>query len=110
LHNKRLAGVECFRVRVEASLQIVRMHPFSPTISHLLFRTSPGKLQPAFVEKSAQFIDARHPDKNWRGIGNYSETLLAFAKGHLARLQLPIKLSGANEVVAQLVSHRGHEN
>ena len=86
------------------------MHAVGPPISHLLFHTAACKLQPAFVEKSAQFVHTRHPDKNWGGVGNYSETLLAFAERSLTCLQLPINLSGVNEIVAQLVSHRGHED
>jgi hypothetical protein len=86
------------------------VHALGPPISHLLFQTAAGKLQPAFVKKSAQFVDAGHPDQNWGGVSNYPETLLALAQGRLTRLQLPINLSGANEVGAQLVGHRGHEN
>src|SRR5262245_24671138 len=110
LHDERFARVECFRVCLEALLQIVRIHALGPAISHLLFQTAARKLQPAFVEKSAQFVDSGHPDKNWGGVSNYSETLLAFAQSRLTRLQPPIKPSSANEVVAQLVGHRGHEN
>ena len=96
-------------VYVEA-LQIVWMHTLSPTISHLLLQGAASKLQPRFVEESAEFIDPGHPDKNWSGVSNYSETLLTFAQAGFARLQLPIKLSGTNEVVAQLISHRGDQN
>src|SRR5262249_43432045 len=109
LHDERFAGVECFSVCLETFLKIVAVHALGPAISQLLFQTAARKLQPAFVEKSAQFIDARHPDKNWGGVGNYSETLLAFAQGRFADLQLPRKPSGANQIVAQFVSHRGDE-
>jgi hypothetical protein len=43
-HNKWLPGIECFGVNLEALLQIVRVHAFSPAVSKLLFDAAASKL------------------------------------------------------------------
>src|SRR6266480_5806485 len=79
LHDKRFARIKCLRVNLETSLQIVRVHTLSPTISHFLLQAAAGKLQPGLVKESVTLIHAGHPDKNWGGISHDPETLLAFA-------------------------------
>src|SRR5205823_13163453 len=80
LHDKRLARIKCLRVNLETSLQIVRVHTLSPTISHFLIHCATGKLKPALVEESAEFVQARHPDKDGRGVGYHGEALFALAQ------------------------------
>src|SRR5438477_10279004 len=84
LHNKRFAGIECLRVNLETPLQIVRMHAFDPSISDFLLQATAGKLEPRLVKKSAEFIQARHPDKHRRRVGHDPETLLASPQGRFA--------------------------
>src|SRR6059058_6689099 len=80
LHDKRFARIKCLRVNLETSLQIVRVHTLSPTISHFLLHCATGKLKPALVEESAEFVQARHPDKDGRRVGYHAETLFALAQ------------------------------
>src|SRR6266853_6139012 len=63
LHDERFPGIKRFDVGFEAALEIVRMHAVGPAISHFLFHRATGKLEPRLVEKSAEFVQARHPDK-----------------------------------------------
>src|SRR4029077_8980638 len=44
LHNKWLPRIECLDVDLEALLQIVRVHAFSPAVSELLFDAAASKL------------------------------------------------------------------
>jgi len=44
LHNKWLPRIECLGVNLEALLQIVRVHAFSPAVSKLLFDAAASKL------------------------------------------------------------------
>ena len=76
LHDVRLPGIEGLRVNLEAARQIVRMHAFDPAISHFLLQAAAGKLEPGFVEKSAELVQARHPDQHRRGVGHGTKTSL----------------------------------
>src|SRR5215831_20874073 len=76
LHDKRFARVVCCVVRVEA-LQIVWMHTLSPAMSDLLLQGSASKLQPRFVEESAEFIRPGHPDHHGRSIGHVTKSRFA---------------------------------
>src|SRR6266545_967467 len=84
LHDKRLSRIECLRIYLEAPLQIVWMHTFSPPLPHLLLQATPAKLEPGFVKERAEFVHARHPNKNGCCIGHDSETLLAFSQARRA--------------------------
>src|SRR5207248_4895169 len=46
LHNEGVPGVERLCINLETTLQIVRVHAFSPTITHFLLHAAAGKLQP----------------------------------------------------------------
>src|SRR6478609_10375183 len=62
LHCKRLSRIEGILVSVEAVREVVRMNPLCPAIAQFLFHCASGKIEPAFVEKGAEFVRARHPD------------------------------------------------
>src|SRR5206468_5824997 len=95
-----------FDVGFEAALEIVRMHAVGPAISHFLFHRATGKLEPRLVEKSAELVQARHPDQDGRRVSYDSETFFALAQRNLTRLEPPRDPRRAKHVVAQLVSHR----
>src|SRR6266480_498474 len=80
LHDERLPRLECLRVNLETPLQIVRVHAFDPAISHFLLQAASGKVEPRFVKESAEFVQARHPDKDGRRVSYDSETFFAFPK------------------------------
>src|SRR5438552_1654995 len=79
-HDERLPGVKRFSVGFEAALKIVRMHALGPAISHFLLNRAAGKLEPGLVEESAEFVQARHPDKDGRRVSYHAETLFALAQ------------------------------
>src|SRR5207247_3730635 len=62
LHHEWFPSFKRFDVGFEAALEIVRMHAVGPAISHFLFHRATGKLEPRLVEKSAELVQARHPD------------------------------------------------
>src|SRR4029077_3425863 len=72
--------VECAGVNLQAILQVILVHTFSPAISKLLFLAAAGKIQPWLVEESAELVDASHPDENGRGIRHVLKSRLAFAQ------------------------------
>ena len=69
-----IACVEGLRVHLEATLKVVQIHAFGPSISEFLFHAAARKLQPRLVEEGAELVDAGHPDENRRGIRNDPET------------------------------------
>src|SRR6266536_6517791 len=78
LHNEWLPCIECLGVNLEALLQIVRVHAFSPAVSKLLFHAASRKLQPRLVKERAKLVQASHPDENGRSIRDELETRFAF--------------------------------
>jgi hypothetical protein len=48
-HDKRLPRVKCPGVRLEAFLQVVRMHTFGPAAPDILVQRAAGEFEPGFV-------------------------------------------------------------
>jgi hypothetical protein len=88
LHHEWLPRIECAGVKLEATLQVIRMHAFSPAISKLLFRAAASKIQPWLVKESAELVGAGHPDKNGRGIRHDPKPRLAFVQLRLSSYAL----------------------
>src|SRR5437764_15091508 len=74
LHCKQLARIEGIFVNVEAVREVIRMNAFCPAISKLLLQFSAGKVEPAFSEEGAEFVQAGHPDEHGRGVGDRAKT------------------------------------
>jgi hypothetical protein len=85
-HREGLARLEGGLVSVEAMRNILRVHPFCPTIAHLLHHRSAGKIQPRFVEEGTTSVSTRHPDDDGRRIGHHAEARLAFPQRFLGSL------------------------
>src|SRR5204863_199993 len=77
-HLKLFATIKEMGIGVHATLQILAMYSLCPTISELRMHWPSSKVQPCLIDVGAEFVRARHPDQDWRGVGNQSETLFAF--------------------------------
>src|SRR5262249_59320520 len=76
-------GVGC-----QAAVVILSVHPFCPSVAKLLLETTPGKVEPTFVEKVTQLVDSRHPDHYGRIVGHSSEAGLALSQRFLGSFAL----------------------
>src|SRR5215469_4091658 len=56
LHFELLSTIKKLRIGLEASLQIVWVNAFRPTVSKLLFPGSSGEIQPRLVEVRAELV------------------------------------------------------
>src|SRR5215207_11360222 len=56
------------------------MHAADPTLAQFLFHGTAGEIEPRGVEECAKIIRAGYPDHHGSGVGDISETLLAFAQ------------------------------
>jgi hypothetical protein len=80
------------KINVQTMSEIVGMNAFGPSVSQLLFQSAPGEFQPAAIEVSAQFFCARHPNKDWGGIGHFAKAPLAFPESHVCLAEQSIAL------------------
>src|SRR5215467_13290666 len=83
LHFELLSPIKRLHVDVKATLQVVCVYTFRPTISKLFFHGSPSEIQPRLVEVGAEFVRPRHPDQHRRGVRDQPEALFAFLKSFL---------------------------
>src|SRR5438270_8418464 len=60
-HGEGLSFVEGFDVDCQASLQIVGVNSFRPSVAEFLVDGAPGKCEPAAVKVRAELVGARHP-------------------------------------------------
>src|SRR5262245_28935186 len=88
LHHEWLSRIERAGVNLQALLQVVSMHAFTPAISKILFHTAAGKIQPWLVKESAELVGAGHPDQNRRGIRHDTKPRLAFVQLRLSSYAL----------------------
>src|SRR6266849_2032883 len=77
LHPELFTTIKGLRVRVQASLQIVGMNPFRPSVPEFGVHGSPGEDQPWLIEVRAQLVDTGHPDQYRRAIRDQAKTLVA---------------------------------
>src|SRR6185437_5958628 len=66
VHLEHFTPGKCAQVRLQAKLQIVRVHAFSPAVPHLLVHGPSAELKPAIVEVVALGREIRAPDQNGR--------------------------------------------
>jgi hypothetical protein len=71
---------------IEATLQIVRMHPFGPSCAYFLFHGSAGELKPWLIEIVAKGIGSGHPYQYGRRIGHCLKPGLALTQAFLSPL------------------------
>src|SRR5499427_1089806 len=77
LHAEWFALVERRVVRVEATRQVVWMHAIRPAIPQFCFDRSARKSQPGLIELRAALVESRHPEHDWRRVGEEPEPLFA---------------------------------
>src|SRR4029077_18438611 len=73
LHLKRLSSVECFRVGLQAGVNIVRMKASGPTIAELFFQRAAGEVQPGLVDVAAFSVGPGCPDHYRCGVRDQPE-------------------------------------
>src|SRR5207344_33053 len=88
LHGKLSVRVKELAVRFLASADVVAVYALRPAVAKLLFQRPAGEIEPASVEKSAEFIRAGHPDHDRSRVGHGAKTFLALAYGLLASFAL----------------------
>src|SRR5664279_4608537 len=79
-HLELKAGIKRSGIGAQTTVQIIRVHTGSPTVSCLLRKCPPCEIKPALVEKSAELVRARHPDEHGSRVRDQPKTLLAFAQ------------------------------
>src|SRR6516225_8855078 len=64
------------------------MNALRPPIAKLLLHRTAGKVEPAFVKESTEFIGSRHPDHHRRCIRHRAKASLALAQRFVRNLAL----------------------
>src|SRR5450432_3098870 len=72
-----LPRVKGICIDCKTSVEVVAVNTIGPPIAELLFQRAAGKVEPALVEKDAEFVCARHPEHDRRGVGHDAKTSLA---------------------------------
>src|SRR6202007_1925598 len=88
LHPECLPAIKGLCVRIQASLQILRIDSLRPAVAEFLVNGSAGEVQPGLVEVGAEFVSPRHPDHHWSTIGHQPETRLTLAQFRFRALSL----------------------
>ncbi len=55
--------IKCCDVGFKASVKIIGMDAFYPSVTHFLFKRPTGKFKPWFIEIIAEFVSPRGPDQ-----------------------------------------------
>lgn len=79
-HFKFHTRVESAGVDGEAAIEIVGVHARSPAFAQFLLDRASREIEPATIEKSAEFVGARHPDECWGRVRHEAKALFAFAE------------------------------
>lgn len=75
-HGERDPSLEATHVVVHASLEILCVHAFSPTVAKFLLQCTAAKIEPGAVEVEAAHVQAGHPDHDGRPVGQLAKEIV----------------------------------
>ena len=87
----------------QASVQVLGMHAFGPSLAEFLLHGAAGEGQPPLVEERAQLVRSGHPDHHRRRIGHVPKALFALAQGRLGALSLGDVLQDIDVILRLIV-------